>query len=79
MEHRFKKNIYLGALLLNLIVFIPNILISLLGIWTYESVFDENLLFQQFYIVFMGILTSITLVIPLIKENRDKKKNLVEE
>ncbi len=79
MEHKFKKNIYLGALLLNLIVFIPNILIRFLSNWTYESVFDGNVLFQQFYIVFMGILTSITLVIPLIKENRDKKKNLVEE
>ena len=79
MEHKFKKNIYLGALLLNLIVFIPNILIRLLSDWTYESVFSGYELCQQFYIVFMGILTSITLAIPLIKEIRDKKKNFVEE
>jgi len=79
MQHRFKINIYLGALLLNLIVFIPNILIRLLSNWTYESVYSSFVLYQQFYIVFMGILTSITLAIPLIKENRDKKKNLVEK
>ncbi|QEE18033.2 hypothetical protein DSAG12_03871 [Promethearchaeum syntrophicum] len=86
IEHKFKKNIYLGALLLNVFVFIPNILIRVLSNWTYENIpdmyfgeFNKYILFQQFYLVFMGILTSITLAIPWFREYRNKKKNLVEE
>ncbi|QEE18034.1 hypothetical protein DSAG12_03872 [Promethearchaeum syntrophicum] len=80
-EHKFKKNINLGALLLNLIVFITNILIILLSNWIYESDLSgyEYVEYQPFYIVIMGILTSITLAIPWFKEYRNKKKNLVEE
>ena len=83
MEHKFKKNINLGALLLNLIVFIPNILIILLSNWIYESDLSgyeyEYVQFQPFYIVFMGILTSITLAIPWFKEIRAKNKISVEK
>jgi len=82
MEHKFKKNIYLVALLLNLIVFIPNILIIFLSNWTPDVFLGDVgavVLYHQFYIVFMGILTSITLAIPLIKQNRYKKNNLVEK
>ncbi|QEE16642.1 hypothetical protein DSAG12_02472 [Promethearchaeum syntrophicum] len=79
MQHRFKINIFLGALILNLIVFIPNILIRLLSNWTYEEIPTTYVESQLHLIIFIGILTSITLAIPLIKKNKEKNKNQVEK
>jgi len=79
MAPRFKINNILVTQILNLIVFIPNILIRIFTNWTYENFDYFYVGLQQDFIVSIWILTSITLAIAYFKEKRDKNKNLVEK